>query len=155
MEASIAIVRSEAPNENLQSMQLMRDFLAPVAAPRLTSAPITTADDLLKFTLLHDERGDGWQGWFAHMGWNIPDIAAGLDFSDSDFALNAAELGLGVALASLPLAAQALTDGTLVPLSFETMPSRHAWFATSTAKELSDGVTRDVWNWFARAAGLT
>jgi LysR family transcriptional regulator, glycine cleavage system transcriptional activator len=154
MEASIAIVRSVAPNENLQSMLLMRDFLAPVAAPTLGCEPITKAGDLLKFTLLHDERADGWQDWFAHMGWNVPDIAAGLDFSDSDFALHAAELGLGVALASLPLAAQALTEGALVPLSLETMPTQHAWFATSTAKELSDSVTRDVWDWLARAAGL-
>ncbi len=154
MEASIAIVRTQAPLEKLQSLLLMRDFLAPVASPSLTRQTITTADDLLKFTLLHDERSDGWQDWFTHMGWHAADISSGLDFSDSDFALGAAELGLGVALASLPLAAASLSQGTLVSLSYETLPTQQAWFAISTSKELGDPLTREVWDWFARAAGL-
>lgn len=152
MEVSIAIMRTTMPNEKLETQLLIRDELVPVASPKLIRKPNVTPAEISKLTLLHDERAEGWQDWFDHVGHNAPNIPAGIDFSDSDFALQAAEFGLGVALASLPLAAHAIASGGLRRASRHTLPSQNSWYATSTPKELSDGVTKQVWDWFHKSA---
>ena len=152
MEVSIAIVRATTSNEKLESLLLINDELAPVASPKLIRKPNATPAEISKLTLLHNERSEGWQDWFDHVGYDAPNISAGIDFSDSDFALQAAELGLGVALASLPLAAQAIANGDLRRINRHTLPSQNAWYATSTPKELGDSVTKQVWDWFRKSA---
>jgi LysR family glycine cleavage system transcriptional activator len=99
-------------------------------------------------TLLHDERQVGWADWFQLAGVEADDVSAGFDFSDSDFALSAAELGLGTALASLALAAPAIATGRLAQPFTLTLDARQSWFAVSTDKELSDASTAAVWRWF-------
>lgn len=150
MEVSIAIQRAREPDPANLNQKLMNDVLAPVISPQLTSPPITSSHDLLKHTLLHAERTEDWSDWFDHAKVKTGNISAGLDFSDSDFALMAAELGLGVALASLPLAAASLAAGRLIrPLS-DVLPTDQAWFAITNAAELADPVTHDVWDWLIR-----
>lgn len=69
------------------------------------------------------------------------------NFSDSDFALTAAEMGHGVALASLPLAAPAIEQGRHMGPVKGVLKTDKAWFATTTAPELADPVTTETWNW--------
>jgi LysR family glycine cleavage system transcriptional activator len=147
MEVSIAIARLREADPATQSFKLMDDVLAPVMAPRFTSKRIASSLDLLRHTLIHDERAEDWSDWLAEAKVKTGSISAGLDFSDSDFALMAAELGHGIALASLPLAQQAIEEGRLVRPLKQTLQTGYAWFAMSTAAELADPVTRDVWNW--------
>ncbi len=152
MEVSIAIVRERDADEARHSQMLVRDVLAPVISPRLLPGPLNDPAELLNFTLIHDERTEGWGDWFEQAGIESGDISAGLDFSDSDFALTAAELGLGVALASLPLATDAIAAGRLVRPVTEALETGQSWFASTTAKELADPITKDVWNWLASEA---
>ena len=152
MEVSIAIQRVREPDPVNLNQKLMDDVLAPVISPQLTSVPITSSHDLLSHTLLHAERAEDWSDWFEYAKVRTGNISAGLDFSDSDFALMAAELGHGVALASLPLAALSLASGRLIrPLS-GVLKTDQAWFAATNATELADAVTNDVWNWLMRSA---
>jgi LysR family glycine cleavage system transcriptional activator len=105
-------------------------------------------------TLLHDERPIGWADWFQLADVEADDVSTGLDFSDSDLALAAAEQGLGAALASLPLVAPAIRAGRLAqPFSLALDP-RQSWFAVSTDQELNDASTVAVWRWFQRTAAL-
>jgi LysR family glycine cleavage system transcriptional activator len=149
MEISIAIARLREADPAIMSFKLMDDVLTPVMAPRLAAKPVASSRDLLDYTLLHDERAQDWSDWFAQAKVKTGSISAGLDFSDSDFALMAAELGHGVALASLPLAQAAIRKGQLVRPLKETLKTGHAWFALSTAAELADPVTHGVWTWLA------
>jgi LysR family glycine cleavage system transcriptional activator len=70
--------------------------------------------------LLHDEtihsaRAEcGWEDWFKVAGVQGVDAHAGPHFSDSGMAYVAALDGLGVALASKPLVANAIAQGRLV-----------------------------------------
>lgn len=154
MEVSIAIARLREPEPGSPSIKLMYDILVPVMAPKLASPPITSSQDLLDHVLIHDERAENWSDWFAEAKVKAGDISAGPDFSDSDLALMAAELGLGIALASLPLAQASLDEGRLIrplPVSLKT---GYAWFATSTAMELADPVTQKVWAWLGTEANV-
>ncbi len=150
MEVDIAFSRTRMPDEELLSKLLMRDSLTPVMAPRLLTGSINSARDLLALPLLHDERPERWSDWFEQAGVETSDTSAGIDFSDSDFALNAAELGLGVALASLPLAADSIARSQLVQPLDQVMETNWSWFATTTAKKISDPIAADVWTWLAK-----
>ena len=152
MEVSFAISRVRSMVEGSHTALLVPDVLAPVVSPKLAPKPIKTPADLLKHTLLHDERSEQWRDWFEMAGVTTGDISAGLDFSDSDFALAAAELGLGVALASLPLAHDAIAAGRLIQPLPQVLKTEQSWVISTTAKELNDSVTLAVWNWFKNGA---
>ena len=154
MEVSIAIVRAREPDKRFQTQVLVHDTLAPVISPSLLVEPVNHPADLLKFVLLHVERNEGWRDWFESIGLKTGDIAAGLDFSDSDFALMAAERALGVALASQPLAAGAVASGQLVQPFADVLETGQSWFAVTRDMELSDRTTRDVWGWLATEAAF-
>jgi LysR family glycine cleavage system transcriptional activator len=153
MEVSIAIVRTREPDPGLQSRMLARDALTPVAAPRLIPKVLRRPIDILHYPLIHDERPEDWNDWFESAGVETGDISAGFDFSDSDFALSAAERGLGVALASLLLADESIASGQLVRPFSHVLETGQSWFALTTAKELADPMTLDVWNWLAATIG--
>ncbi len=153
-EVSVAVVYGSAPPEGRHNVCLLKDSRVPVAAPDLVGRRRLKAKDLLATGLLHDERAVGWNDWFQLADPNVGDVAAGIDFSDSDLALAAAEAGLGVALASLPLAAPSIASRRLmVPVDTPLDPAS-AWYAVSTDQELADQSTMRVWNWFeSKAAG--
>ena len=90
--------------------------------------------------------------WFESAGVEVDEISAGLDFSDSDLALQAALQGFGVALASLPLVHGLFGEGKLVQVSTHALRTGHSWYAVSTSKELVDPITRNTWDWLAEVA---
>ena len=149
MEVSIAIVRAREVSSGLVAQTFFADVLVPVAAPIFIKRRIRNPADLSKLPLIHDERPEGWNEWFESAGVDIGDISAGLDFSDSDLALQAAQLGLGIALASLPLVRGLLAEKKLLQVSAHALQTGHNWYAVSTGKELSEKITRDAWDWLA------
>lgn len=152
MEVSIAITYGPEPPPGYRAIPLVPDRRVPVIARERIGRRRLRPRDLLGMTLLHDERPIGWAEWFQLTDIVSDDVSTGLDFSDSDLALAAAEQGLGAALASLPLAAPAIaTGGVAQPFSLALDP-RQSWFAVSTDQELNDASTAAAWRWFQRAA---
>ena len=109
---------------------LMGDRVLPVCAPQLVAGrdAIATISALLELPLLHDSgaEGDGslsdWHGWLDQLG--RPDLPhhAGQRFSHAGLAIEAAVLGLGVALARLSLVTDYLANGALIcPLALSTV----------------------------------
>src|SRR5262249_49491857 len=86
---------------------LLPDSVFPVCTPRLFAnrGPSRTIDDLFDLPLLHDSstEGDGsgtdWRSWLDHIGRSDVSCAHGQRFSDARLLIDAAALGLGVALA--------------------------------------------------------
>ncbi len=147
MEVSLAVVYAKEPPEGLHSILIAHDSRVPVVSPDLVGRRRLKAGDLPAIGLLHDERAVGWEDWFYLAGVDARDVSAGIDFSDSDLALAAAESGLGVALASLPLAATSIASSKLtIPVNLSLDPAS-SWFAVSTDKELADSFTLGVWKW--------
>lgn len=97
------------------------DYIAVCSPKLLTADPhLRTLEDMRRQVLLHDEtihsaRTEcGWEEWFKLAGIQGVDAHAGPHFSDSGMAYVAALDGLGVALASKPLVANAIEQGRLV-----------------------------------------
>jgi LysR family transcriptional regulator, glycine cleavage system transcriptional activator len=124
---------------------LFAESIFPVAAPaiakRLARRPL---GDLLKECLIHDSDGSDWRAWLRAAG--IKGAPAGLErrFVDHDMALQAAQLGLGVALARAPLVHRALENKSLVRLSGPTLESERAHYVVTRPDEDRKPVLRLV-----------
>ena len=118
----LAIRFGRPPYPGYAQTRLMSDMMVPVCAPGLIehSGPIASIDALLAMPLLHDSatQADGsdsdWAAWLNRLG--RPDLACntGQHFSEAGMLIDAAVLGLGVALARASLVADRITSGALV-----------------------------------------
>jgi LysR family glycine cleavage system transcriptional activator len=111
------------------TIPLMPDRVVPVCSPRLieTRGPVSSLEALLDLPLLHDSsaEGDGslsdWRSWLEQLGRSDLPSQAGQRFSHAGLLIEAALVGIGVALARLSLVVDHLTQGTLIsPLPLTT-----------------------------------
>ncbi|WP_296742357.1 LysR substrate-binding domain-containing protein [Mesorhizobium sp.] len=151
MELDLAIVYADAPPEGCESLLIARDHLSPVAARDLAGM-LRNPADLLGASLIHDERPVGWADWLRSLGVEQNGTWHGSNFSDSDLALAAAELGQGVALGSLTLAATAIASGTLVQPYEHVLDAGRGWYALSTQDRLRDVDVLGTWQWLREQA---
>jgi LysR family glycine cleavage system transcriptional activator len=118
----LAIRFCRAPHPSYAATRLMGDRVLPVCAPGLIKqyGPVVSIDALLALPLLHDSATDGdgsnsdWRTWLGHHGRSDAACHAGQHFSEAGMLINAAVLGLGVALARASLVADQLAIGALV-----------------------------------------
>ncbi len=101
---------------------LMPDVVFPVCSPRLIAqhGPVATTEALLGLPLLHDSstEGDGsgsdWSSWLNHLGRSDAVCDGGQRFSEAGLLIDAAVLGLGVALARASLVSDHMANGRLI-----------------------------------------
>jgi LysR family transcriptional regulator, glycine cleavage system transcriptional activator len=118
----LAIRFSRTPHPGYVATRLMGDRVFPVCAPDLLRqfGRVTSIDALLALPLLHDSSTDrdgsdsDWRAWLDHHGRPDVDCHAGQHFSEAGMLINAAMLGLGVALARASLVADRIASGALV-----------------------------------------
>jgi LysR family glycine cleavage system transcriptional activator len=119
----------------------MSDRMLPVCNPQLLEqrGAVGSIEALAQLPLLHDSgaEGDGsltdWRSWLDQLGRPEVNCRGGQRFSHAGLSIEAAVLGLGVALARLSLVADHLTSGTLVcPLTLTT-PTAFSYFLVAPA----------------------
>jgi len=118
----LAIRFGNRPNASYHVTRLMSDRVIPVCTPDLLRrhGPVDSVEGLLAMPLLHDSAtvGDGshseWQSWLAYCGSSKLFCHAGQHFSEAGMLINAATLGLGVALARVSLVSDYIAGGALV-----------------------------------------
>jgi LysR family transcriptional regulator, glycine cleavage system transcriptional activator len=113
----LAIRFCRAPNPGYAVTQLMGDCVLPVCTPGLLKQyrPVTDIDSLFALPLLHDSTTiSDWKAWLSHFGRPDIDCHGGQHFSKAGMMIEAAEHGLGVALARASLIADQMARGTLV-----------------------------------------
>ncbi|MDD3935562.1 transcriptional regulator GcvA [Rhodoferax sp.] len=111
------------------------DYIA-VCSPKLleTGPPLRVPSDMRYQVLLHDDAtanersGPRWEDWFRLAGVSGVDTKAGTHFGDSGMAYVAALDGLGVALASRPLVANAIAQGRLLAPFDIAVGQNYAYF---------------------------
>jgi LysR family glycine cleavage system transcriptional activator len=118
----LAIRFGRRPDASYHATHLMRDQVIPVCSPDVLAkhGPVGSVDALVAMPLLHDTAteadgsGSGWQAWSEHCGRLDAISRAGQHFSEAGMLINAAMLGLGVALARVSLVADHIASGALV-----------------------------------------
>lgn len=114
-DAAIRAGRGDWPG--LRADRLFAIDAGPVCSPRLLvdGPPLATPRDLAGHTLLYAEpRAEDWAQWFASVGLARFEPARRLTFEATNFALEAALQGAGVAIAGKPFVAQDLALGNLI-----------------------------------------
>ncbi len=111
-----------APQPDYAMTRLMGDRVIPVCAPAFLErhGPVQSIDALLSLPLLDDcssragDSGSDWRAWLDHHRRPDADCRTRQQFSDAGMLIDAASLGLGVALARVSLVADRLASGALV-----------------------------------------
>ena len=113
----------------LTAQPLMQEDLFPVASPAMRGVDrLRKAADIARLPLIADTARQGWHDWFRTAGVRGARFVERYRFSDSNAALTAASLGLGVALARERIVAPFLEDGRLVPLPGPRMRGRWSYY---------------------------
>ena len=114
----LAIRFCPAPHPSYAATRLMGDSVFPVCAPGLLRqyGPVESIDALLALPLLHDSSTStsSWRVWLDHVGRRDAVCDSGQYFSEAGMQIDAAVLGLGVAMARASLVAERLASGALV-----------------------------------------
>ncbi|MBZ9922531.1 hypothetical protein LB579_33260 [Mesorhizobium sp. BR1-1-7] len=115
--------------ERLEARLLFKETLRPVAAQDLALqiGADATAEQLLRYPLLHDSDISHWRSWLAGEGVSYRPRWHDRRFEGYDTVLTAAKAGLGIALLREPLARADLTAGRIAYLSprSEDNPAAH------------------------------
>ena len=127
----VAIRYGQQPWAGAVAKALGQECLLPVASPSQADALRgLDAADLLRFPMLAGTAG--WELWLRPAGVVEPPPEPVASFNDAGLLLQAAEVGLGLALARGVLVLDRLREGRLLPLHPLTVPSpRSYWLVAS------------------------
>ena len=114
-DVDVAIRIGRGGNGGVQSAELFREWMAPVATPAfLRQHRLRRPSDIVRLPLVHDDsmrragRPTGWREWFRIAGVAQGDARRGMHFDDGHLALQAAASGAGIALGRLVYAVEDL-----------------------------------------------
>ena len=138
-ESDVAILYGHGGYDGYRADKLFAPTIAPICSPRLINGdqPLSTPQDLVHHTLVHDDTGilyDGvgfWEEWLKAAGVSGIDVDRGPHFSHAVLAIEAAADSLGVVVTIPLLAANELAVGRLVMPFKLQVPAKSAYYAVS------------------------
>jgi DNA-binding transcriptional LysR family regulator len=135
----------------LTAYHLMDDALFPVAAPHLPGiAGVHEAAQVAKLPLIADLGFHGWREWFRACGVRAVRLPKMHSFSDSTDALQAAALGLGVALARVHIADPYLRAGQLIRLAVPAVKPSFGYYIVHPAHRRPKAAASVFIDWLRR-----
>ena len=150
-EAEIDIVLGPLPwpAAGAQSLLLARDALIPLCTPALAAnlPDVPDHERLDTAPLLHDETLNDWQSWFTAAGSARTEFSRGYNFSDTGQMLQAAQLGLGVCLATAREADRALSDGHLVQACHFALTKTVPLYMSCWTRNFTRPPVQALWDW--------
>lgn len=147
-QADLMVRIGAARASGFESLPLMPGTVTPMCSPRLLdgAAPLSRAEDLLQYRLLHTSGYGPWQDWFRRRGVVDADVARGPVFDDTNLAYSAALAGQGIGLLHTALTVDETAAGLLVQL-FDSEPrddmGYYIVFASASANHPRVAVFRD------------
>src|SRR5690606_5128214 len=137
----------------LSATLLMDETLFPVAAPDYPGLEaLRTPRDIARARLITDAGHQGWHDWMRAAGVRDAVLDEHYRFTDSNAALNAAALGLGVALARERIVGPFLASGRLVRLPGPTMQARYGYYLIHPAHRRLGEAAQAFADWLLREA---
>lgn len=140
----------------LSAQLLMDESLFPVAAPSLPGFDrLRTPEGIASARLIADAGHQGWHDWFRWAKVRDPRPDEHYGFTDSNAALNAAALGLGVALARERIVAPFLETGRLARLPVPAMPARWSYYLVHPSHRRLGEDAQAFADWLLHEAALS
>lgn len=134
-DADLAIRYGFGDWPGVDAFKLFDERLVPVATSRIARIVDGQPERMFDFAIIHDSDATSWRKWCDAAGIPFRPRAGERRFDDYDLALGAAEAGLGVVLARLPLAGRFLERADLAILSRPWLPVPQAhWLVTRTGE---------------------
>jgi LysR family glycine cleavage system transcriptional activator len=131
--------------------------LFPLCSPILINnslKPLRTPSELKDFTLIHEDDGWAWSQWLAAAGVTGIDVGQGLYVSSANHALEAAILGLGIALGDQVVVSRDLEEGKLMrPFSF-AYQSAAQYYVICEPDRLATPILRAFLHWLFQRVDL-
>lgn len=114
---------------------IIDEIYCPVYSPDLVAdgKPLEKPEDIQYFPILHDDYATedyniAWKKWAERMKVQELDVDRGLQYGQSDFVIQAAIAGQGIALARISLVGDDLKTGLLIPLYNSSLISEFSYF---------------------------
>lgn len=128
----------------LEARLLFNEQLFPVAAPSVAAklGMQPSAARLAQEPLIHDSDTSHWRRWLAANAVKWRARSSDRRFEDYDLAVAAAAAGLGIALLRSPMSDAELSQGRLVRLSKNQVPSRLSHYLVLRAGEQRQDILR-------------
>jgi len=143
----VSIIWSDGANLRGVAHRLFDEQIGPLAASDMVAEwGLARAEDLAKAPLLRTPLLP-WAPWFQAAGLNLPEPDRGASFNDLGMLLEAASVGLGVALCSRRLAAAWLDSGRLVSVTDITAVPPHSYYVTCDSAQMARPEVADFVDW--------
>lgn len=125
VDAVLRFAEPPWPNE-VRVVELAPERMGPVLAPERLDVPDPATTDLTRLPMLHTQsRPQAWSQWFAAQGLDPAAMRHDQSFEHLHYMLEAALVGLGVAIAPSYLVEEDLRTGRLIaPWGFIETPAR-------------------------------
>jgi len=129
-DVELSIRYGTGPWPGTETIPLFTEEIFPVCSPKLVEGahPLREPKDLRHHTLLHDDMPVTWGNWLKAVGIEDIDAERGPSYMRSNFVIQAAIDGEGVALGRSRLVARELDEGRLVKPFELSLPSSFSYF---------------------------
>lgn len=139
------------PSRDPACLALFDEALVPVCAPGV--GPLTSVDDLTRFTLLHRSADQqAWIAWLSANGGKSLEAYRHIPFNLDELALDAAARGLGVAVTDMTLAEESIQRGVLVIPFGEPLKTGGNYSLCTQPSAATHPACERVLAWFTRQA---
>ncbi len=134
VDCAIRFGRGEYPE--LSVTHIVNEIYFPVCSPDLIKKdyPLKEPEDIKHYRLLHDDYAvddyfnTTWKKWAKAIGKPDLDVGRGVQYGQSDFVLQAAIAGQGIALARITLVGDDLKAGLLQPLFNSSVQTEYSFY---------------------------
>ncbi|MCK2184024.1 LysR family transcriptional regulator [Halomonas getboli] len=141
---------------DVRVVELAPERMGPVLAPALLDTPDPDVDALARLPMLHTQsRPQAWSQWFAARGLDPATMRHDQSFEHLHYMLEAALVGLGVAIAPSYLVEEDLRTGRLVaPWGFIETPARLGlWLPAGAPRQDTERLVEWLTQELSRSAG--
>lgn len=151
-QADVVIVHGDGNWDGMHAQLIFADALLPVCSPQIAQR-LHAPGDLLRENLLHSMvRKDAWRTWFDAQSVAFPDNDEGTLVAHASLAYQAAQQGLGVAIAQLSYVRQELRSGVLVAPFPQPVAGANGYFAVCAARRASHPAIKRFLDWLSEQA---
>lgn len=163
-EFDLAIDLNDGSYAGLLTTPLFEEELFPVCSPELLHGrpPLTDASQLVHYPLLHDITA--WRGSYEYAEWEFYlkeigvkdiDVRRGHTFNHNYMTIEAAKMGMGVAIARKFLIQKELDEGTLIVPFGQRISAKKRYVIAWSDGTLNNPAKRAIFDWLVEQAKIS